>query len=83
MKKDKKNSELVSIGELAKISGLRSSTIKYYTEIGILPFKQEEEGLRRHYNKAKATKQLKEIKELQEEKRLTIEEIKEHFKSTK
>ena len=82
MKKNKKNSELVSIGELAKMSGLRSSTIKYYTEIGILLFKQKDDGLRRHYDRTEALDRIKEIKELKE-KRKTIEEIKEHFKPTK
>ena len=74
MKKNKKNSELVSIGELAKLSGLRSSTIKFYTEIGILSFKQKEEGLRRRYGRTEALDRIKEIKELKE-KRKTIEEI--------
>lgn len=80
MKKDKKNQDFLSISELADLSGLRQSTIKFYTEKGILPFKQEEQGLRRHYDRTEAIKRLKEIKELQEDKRRTIKEIIEKFK---
>lgn len=80
MAKSKKKSDLVSIGELASLSGLRASTIKFYTEQGLLPYKQQEEGLRRLYDKAEAMHRLKEIKELQEVKRRTIEEIKKQFK---
>lgn len=83
MKKNNKKSELVSIGKLANLSGLRASTIKFYTEIGILSFEQKEEGLRRHYDKTEAIERLNEIQKLKEEERLTIEEVKKHFKVTK
>ena len=72
-KNDKKNIFL-SIGELAKISGVRQSTLKYYTEIGILPFTQEGERLLRKYKKDEVLNRLEEIKKLKE-KRLTIKEI--------
>lgn len=80
MAKSKKKSELISIGELANLSGLRSSTIKFYTEQGLLTFNQEEEGLRRHYDKAGAMERLKEIEKLKKDKRLTIKEIIKCFK---
>ena len=76
-KNDKKNIFL-SIGELAKISGVRQSTLKYYTEIGILPFTQEGERLLRKYKKDEVLNRLEEIKKLKE-KRLTIKEIVDHF----
>jgi DNA-binding transcriptional MerR regulator len=72
-KNDKENIFL-SIGELAKISGVRQSTLKYYTEIGILPFAQEGERLLRKYKKDEALKRLDEIQKLKE-KNLTIKEI--------
>jgi len=74
----KNNRGFLSIGELAKVSGVRQSTLKFYTEIGILPFSQDGEGLLRKYKKDEALKQLKEIKKLKE-KRLTIKEIVNHF----
>jgi len=49
----KKDDTILSIGELAKLSGFRQSTLKYYTEIGILPFTQDGERLLRKYKKMK------------------------------
>ena len=37
-------SDYVSIGELARLTGCRYSTLKHYTEEGMLPFEQEEEN---------------------------------------
>jgi len=64
------------------LSGIKQTTIKHYTEIGILPFSQEGERLTRKYKEKEALKRLEEIKKLKE-KRLTIKEIVDHFnKST-
>ena len=77
------NNNFLTIGKLADISGTRLTTLKYYTELGLLPFNQAEKRLTRKYNKEKALERLEKIKELKE-KRLTIKEIVEHFnKSTK
>ena len=74
---------ILTIGELAEVSGTRLTTLKYYTELGILPFSQDGERLTRKYKEEEALKRLEKIKELKE-KRLTIKEIIEHFnKSTK
>ena len=77
-KKSTKDDTILSIGELAKVSGVRQSTLKYYTEIGILPFDQDGERLIRKYKKDEALKRLEEIKKLKE-KRFTIREIAEHL----
>jgi len=61
------------------LSGIRQTTIKYYTEIGILPFSQDGERLTRKYKKEKALERLDKIKELKG-KRLTIKEIIDYFK---
>lgn len=42
-------SEYVSIGELTRLTGARYSTLKFYTEEGMLPFEQAEENLTRRY----------------------------------
>jgi len=52
--------------------------LKYYTELGILPFNQDGERLTRKYNKEEALEHLEKIKELKI-KRLTIKEIIRHF----
>lgn len=68
-------SEYISIGELARITSLRYSTLKYYTEEGILPFVQEEENLTRRFNREKAVKRVEEIGALKK-KGYRISEIK-------
>jgi len=73
-----KNDNILSIGELAKVSGVRQSTLKYYTEIGILPFNQDGERLIRKYKKDEALKRLEEIKKLKD-KKMTIKEIIDYF----
>jgi DNA-binding transcriptional MerR regulator len=77
------NNEVLTIGELAEVSGTRLTTLKYYTELGILPFNQAEKRLTRKYNKEKTLERLEMIKDMKE-KRLTIKEMVEHFnESTK
>ena len=77
-KKATENNNVLTIGELAEVSRTRLTTLKYYTELGILPFNQGGERLTRKYKKEKALERLVKIKELKE-KRLTIKEIIEHF----
>jgi len=77
-KKNIEKDEVLTIGELAEVSGVRLTTLKYYTEIGILPFNQGGEKLTRKYNKEEVLERLEKIKELKE-KRLTIKEIFDHF----
>ncbi|MBA7536195.1 hypothetical protein ES705_28458 [subsurface metagenome] len=37
-KKTSEENNILTIGELAEVSGTRLTTLKYYTELGILPF---------------------------------------------
>jgi len=60
------------------LSGTRLTTLKYYTELGILPFNQAEKRLTRKYKEEEALKRLEKIKELKE-KRFTIKEIVDYF----
>lgn len=57
-------SEYVTIGELVRITNSRYSTLKFYTEEGMLPFEQEKEKLTRRFPREKAVKRIDEIKEL-------------------
>lgn len=61
-------------GELSKISGTRISTIKYYSEIGILPYQQKDTGLSRVYDRKASLQRLKEIRALKR-KGLSMNEI--------
>lgn len=68
--------EYVTIGELVRLTGLRYSTLKYYTEEGMLDFEQEEENLTRRYKRTEATARLLLIKQLKADG-LSIVQIKE------
>lgn len=72
-------SEYVSIGELVRITGRRYSTLKFYTEEGMLPFEQEEEKLTRRYHREQALKRLEEIDELKD-KGYRVSEVKSELK---
>ena len=77
---EKKEKQLLRKSELAAAAGVRESTIKYYSEIGIIPCVSGGDKLHRRFDKNQAIKRLKEIRKLKD-KRYTIEEIVEHFKS--
>jgi len=82
-KKTSEKNKVLTIGELAEVSGTRLTTLKYYTELGILPFNQDGKRLTRKYKKEEALERLEKIKEMKK-KRLTVKEIIDHFnKSTK
>ncbi|MDE6202726.1 MAG: helix-turn-helix domain-containing protein [Lachnospiraceae bacterium] len=68
-------SEYVSIGELVRITNCRYSTLKFYTEEGLLEFEQEEEKLTRRFPRERAVSRINEIMKLKKEGR-NISEIK-------
>lgn len=69
-------SEYVSIGELVRITNSRYSTLKHYTEEGMLPFEQAEENLTRRYNREETVARILWIKEMKANG-LSIPQIKE------
>jgi len=69
------SSEFVTIGELVRLTGTRYSTLKFYTEEGMLPFEQAEQNLTRRYNRVEAVEWISLIKKLKSAGR-TIPEIK-------
>jgi DNA-binding transcriptional MerR regulator len=79
--------EFISIGELSILSGFRQSTLKYYSEISILPFKQEGPGLQRRFHRINSQKRLVLIRHLIEAKHYSIEDLivyfQKHHKSEK
>ncbi|MCI9632563.1 MAG: MerR family transcriptional regulator [Ruminococcus sp.] len=68
-------SEYVTIGELVRLTNVRYSTLKYYTEEGMLPFEQAEENLTRRYKREQSMIQIQKIKDLRQEGK-SIPEIK-------
>lgn len=69
-------SEYVSIGELVRLTNARYSTLKFYTEEGMLPFEQEEANLTRRFKRVEATARIEEIREMRQNGK-TIPQIKE------
>lgn len=67
-------SEYVTIGELARLTGCRYSTLKFYTEEGMLPFEQAEQNLTRRYRQSESVKRVEWIR-VQRETGKTIPEI--------
>ncbi len=69
----------VSIGELARLTGSRYSTLKYYAEEGILPFMQAEENLTRRFDREESIQRIEEIRSLKRAG-MSIPQIKEALK---
>ncbi|MEV8440793.1 Fic family protein [Actinosynnema sp. NPDC051121] len=65
---------LVRRGELAELTGVRPSTLMHYTEIGLLPYHQDEPGLARRYDVAAASERLALIRDLQR-RGLSLDEV--------
>ena len=70
----------MTIGELVRLTGARYSTLKFYTEEGMLPFRQADENLTRRYKRVETLALLSLIKKLKDEGR-SIPEIKQILKS--
>lgn len=75
------NSEYVTIGELVRLTDTRYSTLKFYTEEGMLPFEQSEENLTRRYKRIESIKRIQLIKSLRNDGN-TIPQIKNIIKTS-
>ena len=73
-----KQREFLKLSELAELCGVRYSTIKYYSELGLLPFEQQGKRLAKYYPAKEASKRVKEILKLRD-KGQTIPDIINHF----
>lgn len=69
-------SEYVTIGELVRLTGVRYSTLKFYTEEHMLPFEQAEEKLTRRYRRTQSMDRISYIMDLRQQGN-TIPQIKE------
>lgn len=70
------HSEYVTIGELVKLTEVRYSTLKFYSEEGLLLFEQEEENLTRRYRRVESIERIEIIKRMRKQK-ISICKIKE------
>ena len=68
-------SEYVTIGELVRLTAVRYSTLKFYTEEGLLPFEQAEENLTRRYRREPSLERISLLRRLRREGK-SIPEIK-------
>lgn len=68
-------SEYVTIGEMARLTGCRYSTLKFYTEEGMLPFEQAEQNLTRRYRREESVERVEWIRS-KREAGMTVPEIK-------
>ena len=59
--------EDVTIGELVRLTDTRYSTLKFYTEEGMLPFQQAEENLTRRYKREESVQRIQTIKALRKQ----------------
>ena len=67
--------EDVTIGELVRLTDVRYSTLKFYTEQGMLPFQQAGENLTRRYKREESIRRIQWIKALRQEGK-SIQQIK-------
>ena len=69
-----KQKDFLKMSELAELCGVRYSTIKFYAELGLLPYEQQGKRLAKYYPAKEASQRLKEILKLRE-KGQTIPDI--------
>ena len=61
-----KKRDFLKMSELAELNNVRYSTIKFYSELGLLPFEQHGKRLAKYYPIKEASQRLKEILKLRE-----------------
>ena len=69
-----KKRDFLKMSELAELNNVRYSTIKFYSELGLLPFEQQGKRLAKYYPTKEASQRLKEILRLRD-KGQTIPDI--------
>ena len=70
-----RQAEYVTIGELVRLTDVRYSTLKFYTEQGLLPFEQAGENLTRRYRREESLARIAHICQLRQEGK-SVPEIK-------
>ena len=70
-----RQAEYVTIGELVRLTDVPYSTLKFYTEEGMLPFEQAGENLTRRYRREESLARIARIRQLRKEGK-SVPEIK-------
>ena len=70
-----RQAEYVTIGELVRLTDVRYSTLKFYTEEGMLPFEQAGVNLTRRYRREESLARIAHIRQLRQEGK-SVPEIK-------
>jgi DNA-binding transcriptional MerR regulator len=78
MKPSQYKEKLLKAGELAKLTGMLVSTIRFYTKLGLLTADGYTPGQYNLYAKDKALKRLRQIEDLKQ-RRFTLDEISERL----
>lgn len=61
-----KKRDFLKLSELAELNGVRYSTIKFYSELGLLPYEQQGKRLAKYYPAKEASQRIKEILKLRD-----------------
>ena len=59
-----KKLDYLKMSELSELCGVRYSTVKYYSELGLLPYEQKGKRLAKYYPATEASQRLKAILKL-------------------
>ena len=62
-----KQMDYLKMSELAELNGIRYSTVKYYSELGLLPFEQKGKRLAKYYPSREAGQRVKAILKMREQ----------------
>lgn len=76
MSREKTDKNLLKIGEVAKVTGVPLSTVRYYTDIGLLKVASHTKGGYRLYDREEALSIIRKIKPVVNRRR-TLMQIKE------
>ncbi len=77
-RKERMGKGLLKIGEIAKLAGVTTSLVRYYTDIGLLRVASQTKGGYRLYDREETIRIIREVKPPVERRR-TLKEIKENM----
>jgi len=77
-RKERLGRGLLKIGEIAKLAGVATSLVRYYTDIGLLRVADQTKGGYRLYDREETLRIIQEVKPPVERRR-TLKEIKENL----
>ena len=70
--------DFLKMSDLAELCGVRYSTVKYYSELGLLPFEQKGKRLAKYYPSREAGQRVKAILKMREQGK-SVPEVIHHF----